>query len=140
MTIGFFSLNYLLITEELLMEIDFTKKKLLTESWMRSFADWNKTFLKYMYGEDVTMTADLKAHQRLEEDEEGPKMKFVIRGEVEDVKAYSRAIMAEKEYLDHFIRYGADHPQSQKSKELLDQAVGNFEATTRITWPFKDEG
>ena len=30
------------------MKIDFTKKKLLTESWMRAFADWNKTFLKYM--------------------------------------------------------------------------------------------
>jgi len=122
------------------MEIDFTKKKLLTESWMRAFADWNKTFLKYMYDDDVTMTADLKAHQRLEEDEEDPKLKFVIRGEVEDVKAYSRAIMAEKEYLDHFVHYGADHPQSMKSKEMLDQAVGNFEQVTGITWPFKDEG
>ena len=122
------------------MKIDFTKKKLLNESWMRAFADWNKTFLKYLYGNDVTMTADLKAHQKLKEDEEGPKLKFVIRGEVEDVKAYSKAIMAEKEYLDNYVRYGSDHPQSQKSKEILDQAVANFEQVTDITWPFKDEG
>ena len=78
--------------------IDFTKKnKLLTESWMRAMADWNKTFLKYIYGKDVTMTADLTAHKKLfEEDEDGQSLKFVIRGEVEDVKAYSKAIMAEK--------------------------------------------
>jgi|TARA_B100001094_G_C18097361_1_gene753716 hypothetical protein len=122
------------------MELDFTKKRLLTESWMRAFADWNKTFLKYLYGNDVTMTADLKAHQMLEEDEEGPKLKFVIRGEVEDVKAYSRAIMAEKEYLDNFVRYDREHPRTQKAKELLDQAVDHFEQVTHITWPFKDEG
>ena len=121
------------------------KKQLLTESWLAWFGEWNKEFLKYMYGKDVKMTAELGAHKMLgnlmkEEDEDAPKLKFIIRGEVEDVKAYSRAIMAEKEYLDHFIRYGEDHPQAQKSKEKLDQAVGNFEQTTGITWPFKDEG
>ena len=122
------------------MKLDLTnKKQLLTESWMRAFADWNKTFLKYLYGSDATMTADLKAHQSLKEEEEGPKLKFVIRGEVEDVRAYSQAIMAEKQYLDHYIHYGEDHPQSQKSKEMLDQAVANFEQVTKITWPFKDQ-
>ena len=127
-------------------KLDLTnKKQLLTESWLAWFGEWNKEFLKYMYGKDVKMTAELGAHKMLgnlmkEEDEDAPKLKFIIRGEVEDVKAYSRAIMAEKEYLDHFIRYGEDHPQAQKSKEKLDQAVGNFEQTTGITWPFKDEG
>ena len=107
------------------MELDFTKKRLLTESWMRAFADWNKTFLRYMYGKDVTMTADLKAHQRLSEDDE---------------EAYSRAIVAEKVYLDNYVHYGEDHPQSLKTKEELDQAIAHFEQITRITWPFKDEG
>lgn len=122
--------------------LDFTKKKLLlTESWLAWFGEWNKELLKYMYGNDVKMTADLTAHKALfEEDEDAPKMKFVIRGEVEDVKAYSKAIMAEKEYLDHYVKYGAEHPQSQKSKEKLDQAVDQFEQVTGITWPFKDEG
>ena len=127
-------------------KLDLTnKKQLLTESWLAWFGEWNKEFLKYMYGKDVKMTAELGAHKMLgnlmkEEDEDAPKLKFIIRGEVEDIKAYSRAIMAEKEYLDHFVRYGEEHPQAQKSKEKLDQAVGNFEQTTGITWPFKDEG
>jgi len=128
-------------------KIDFTnKKQLLTESWLQWFGEWNKEFLKYVYGKDVNMTAELGAHKMLtnlvreEEKEEGPKLKFVIRGEQQDIEAYAKAIFAEKEYLDHYVRYGEDHPQSQKSKEKLDQAVGNFEQTTGITWPFKDEG
>jgi hypothetical protein len=128
------------------MKIDFTnKKQLLTESWLQWFGEWNKEFLKYVYGKDVNMVANLGADKMLtnlvkeQDSEEGQKLKFVIRGEVEDVKAYSKAIMAEKKYLDHFVHYGADHPQSLKSKELLDQAVSHFEQTTGITWPFKDE-
>ena len=126
-------------------KIDFTnKKQLLTESWLQWFGEWNKEFLKYVYGKDVNMTAELGAHKMLtnlmrEEEEQGPKLKFVIRGEQQDVEAYAKAIFAEKDYLDHFVRYGADHPQSQKSKEKLDQAVDHFEQVTGITWPFKDE-
>ena len=128
-------------------KLDFTnKKQLLTESWLKLFGTWNKTLLKYIYGKDVNMTAELGAHKMLTnlvregEDEEEPKLKFVIRGEQQDVEAYAKAIFAEKDYLDHFVRYGADHPQSQKSKEKLDQAVDHFEQVTGITWPFKDEG
>mgnify|MGYP003142742779 CR=1 FL=1 len=66
-----------------IMELDFTKKNLLTESWMRALADWNKTFLKYLYDNDVTLTADLK--------------------------------------------------------ESEDEKQSNFESTTGLTWPFKDE-
>ena len=127
-------------------KIDFTnKKQLLTESWLKLFGTWNKTLLKYIYGKDVNMTAELGAHKMLTnlvregEDEEEPKLKFVIRGEQQDVEAYAKAIFAEKDYLDHFVRYGADHPQSKKSKEKLDQAVDHFEQVTGITWPFKDE-
>ena len=118
-----------------MIEIDFTKKKLLKENWMRAMASWNKTLLKYMYGDDVVITADIT---QLEENEDN-KLKFVIRGEEVDVRAYARAIVAEKHYLDDFVRYGKDHPKSQKTKELLDQAVDDFEQTTGITWPFKDE-
>ena len=120
------------------MEIDFTKKKLLKESWMQSMASWNKTFLKYLYGKDVTLTADLEAHKMLEEDEGDNSLKFVIRGEYKDVQAYARAIMAEKEYLDVYVQYGEEHFQSRKKKEMLDQAVRHFEQTTGIRWPFKD--
>lgn len=118
-----------------MIEIDFTKKKLLKENWMRAMASWNKTLLRYMYGDDVVITADIT---QLEESEDN-KLKFTIRGEEADVRSYAKAIVAEKNYLDDFIRYGKDHPKSHKTKELLDQAVSEFEQTTGITWPFKDE-
>ena len=126
------------------MVIDFTKKKLLTESWLRMFGEWNKEFLRYVYGKDVKMHAQLGAHQMMgnlvkEEEDDSQKLKFVIRGEQQDVEAYGRAIFAEKEYLDCYVQYGADHPKTQKMKEVLDQAVDHFEQTTKITWPFKDE-
>lgn len=125
------------------MVIDFTKKKLLTESWLRMFGEWNKEFLKYVYGKDVKMQAQLGAHNMLsslkEVEDDSQKLNFVIRGEQQDLEAYAKAIFAEKEYLDDFINLGKDHPQSQKSKEKLDQAVDHFEQTTGITWPFKDE-
>tara|TARA_B100000287_G_C20172025_1_gene598633 strand:- start:167 stop:550 length:384 start_codon:yes stop_codon:yes gene_type:complete len=126
------------------MVIDFTKKKLLTESWLRMFGEWNKEFLKYVYGKDVKMHAQLGAHQMMgnlvkEEEDDSQKLKFVIRGEQQDVEAYAKAIFAEKEYLDCYVQYGTDHPKTQKMKEVLDQAVDHFEQTTGITWPFKDE-
>ena len=125
------------------MVIDFTKKKLLRESWLQTFGQWNKTLLRYMYGKDVNMTAELGVHHLgkmfKEGEDEKESLKFTIRGEEEDVRAYAKAIMAEKGYLDFYIKFGEDHPQSQKAKEILDQAIANFEQTTEITWPFKDE-
>jgi uncharacterized protein YecA (UPF0149 family) len=75
-----------------------------------------------------------------EEEEEGPKLKFSIKGKKKDVKAYADAIMAEKNYLDAYMEYGKEHPQTVRTRELLDQAVKNFEGNTGIVWPFKDEG
>ena len=85
------------------MVIDFTKKKLLTEGWLRAFGSWNKTLLKHIYGKDVNMTAELGVHHLgnmfKEGDDEDQSLKFTIRGEEEDIRAYAKAIMAEKEYL-----------------------------------------
>ena len=123
--------------------IDFTKKKLLTESWLKQFGAWNKFLLQHMYGKDVNMIADLGVHKLLglEEDEQpDSKLKFVVRGEHRDVKAYAEAIFAEKKYLDMYLHYGKGHPQTEKARELLKQAVHQFQSTTGITWPFKDEG
>ena len=119
------------------MIIDFTNKKLLTESWMRAMASWNKTFLKYLYDNDVTLTADVKGLDMMKEVEDNT-LKFIIRGEQKDVQAYAKAIMAEKEDLDAYIQFGEDHFQSKKKKALLDQAVSYFEQTTGIRWPFQD--
>lgn len=111
--------------------IDFTRNsKLLTESWMKAFGAWNKTILKYIYGKDVDMVANLNEENSLN---------FVIRGEVEDVKAYAAAIMAEKEYLEAYTQFGKEHPMTTKQRIVLNQAVQNFEQKTGITWPFVDE-
>ena len=127
------------------MIIDFTDKKLLTESWLKQFGAWNKLLLKYMYGDDVNMVADLGAHKTLgglfkEDEEPDSKLKFVVRGEHRDVKAYADALFAEKSYLDMYMRYGDEHPQAQKARTMLRHAVQKFQTTTGITWPFKDEG
>ena len=115
-----------------MIHIDFTKKEILQESFLKMWGFWNKKLLKYIYGEDANVVANLN-------EEDADEVKFVIRGEEVDVRAYAQAIVAEKNYLDDFVKYGAEHPKSQKTKELLDQAVDNFEQTTGITWPFKDE-
>ena len=108
------------------------------------FGDWNKTLLKYMYGDDVKMMAKLKdpslSNLVNEEDDEEVGLKFSITGKKKDVKAYADAIMAEKNYLDAYIEYGKEHPQTVKTREILNVAVQQFEGTTGLMWPFKDEG
>jgi hypothetical protein len=113
--------------------IDFTRNpKLLTESWLKAFGAWNKTLLKYVYGKDVDMIANLN--------EDDNSLKFVIRGEVEDVKSYANAIVAEKNYLEAYAQFGKEHPMTTKQRVILDQAIQQFEQKTGITWPFVDEG
>ena len=125
------------------MEIDFTKKHLLTEGWLKTFGNWNKTLLKYIYGDDVKMTADVNAvgwmDKYLEEDYNAQnEVKFVIRGEYKDVKAYASALVAEKNYIDALVNFHEDHPRKCTTKIILDQAVKNFENVTGIKWPFAD--
>ena len=40
-----------------------SKKQLLNESWLKMFGEWNKQMLKYIYGDDVKMRAQLDAHK-----------------------------------------------------------------------------
>ncbi len=119
-------------------------KQLLKESWLKAWGEWNKTLLRYMYGDDVKMMAKLKEPSlgdlmKEDDEEEGPKLKFSITGKKKDVKAYAAAIMAEKNYLDAYMEHGREHLQTVKTRELLNQAVTEFEGTTGIMWPFKDE-
>jgi hypothetical protein len=115
-----------------------SKKQLLNESWLKMFGEWNKEVLKYIYGKDVKMQAQLDAHKMIrEEDDENvdSTLKFSITGEEGDVKAYANAIMAQKHYLDAYVAHGADHMQTVKQREILNQAIHHFETSTGITWP-----
>ena len=114
------------------MQIDLTRNpKLLTESWLKAFGEWNKTVLKYIYGKDVDMIANLN-------EQDMPQIS--IKGKLKDVQAYADAIIAEKNYLESYVAHGKDAPMTVQTRELLDQAVDAFENTTGITWPFTDEG
>lgn len=130
------------------MIIDFTnKEEILTESWLRQFGEWNKLLLKQMYGKDVNMYAKLPGigdFAKIFEEEGAPNgdssLKYVVRGEKKDLKAYADALYAEKNYLDQYLQYGEGHMQTEKARVVLRQAVSKFETQTGIAWPFTDEG
>jgi len=122
-----------------------SEKKLLNESWLKMFGTWNKEILKYIYGKDVKMQAQLGAHelagQMIKEEGEDVDntLSFSITGEERDVKSYANAIMAQKGFIDAYVAHGPDHMLTIKQKEILNQAIRNFEQTTGITWPFSTE-
>ncbi len=109
-------------------------KTTLNETLSNLLGKLTKTLLRYMYGNDVNMVANLNLKE-----EEGHGPKFVVRGKYKDVKAYSKALNAEKNFLDAYREFGADHPHTEKVRTLLRQDVKDFENTTGLKWPFKDE-
>lgn len=120
------------------------EKQLLKESWLEMLGSWNKFLLKQMYG-DTKQVATLSGpdtswiKESEGEEETGGNRQFVIRGKYQDVKAWAGALSKEKEYIDTYVEYGADHPTTTKARVRLEDAIQNFESTTRLTWPFKDE-
>ena len=116
-----------------MLVIDLSERKLLKETWMEMLGSWSKSLLKMMYGDDVQVVANVNE----EENSSGPK--FIIRGKHKDVKSYAMAIVAEKNYLDAYSQYGNEHMQTAKAREELNTATQNFENTTGLLWPFKDE-
>jgi hypothetical protein len=115
-----------------MLEIDLERAKVtLNETFTEMLGSWTKTLLKFMYGDDVKMIANLN------EGDNGPD--FIIRGKYKDVKAYALAVSAEKEFLDAYRDFGTDHPQTQKKRHELRNHVHHFEQTTGLIWPFKDE-
>jgi len=126
------------------MIIDLNKKQPLNESWLKMMGDWSKSLLKYMYDDGVQVVAGVNSPtiSKIREEEEGEGHngpKFILRGKHKDVKAYASAIVKEKEYLDAIMKFGDEHPQSARAREELNISVHNFEKTTGLTWPFKDE-
>ena len=81
-----------------MLVIDFSDKKLLKETWMETIGSWTKSILRFMYGDDVQVVANVN------EEDENPRTgpKFIIRGKYKDVKAYADAIVREKDYLDMY--------------------------------------
>ena len=119
-------------------------KILLNESWREMLGSWSKTILKLMYGDTpMVATLDGKTPSGLmseqEDDGDGEGRKFVIRGKYKDVESYANAISAQKNYLDAYVEYGTEHPQTARQRAFLKTAIQKFESTTGLEWPFKDE-
>ena len=112
--------------------IDLQKKKTqLNETWDEAIGWWTKQLLKYMYGNDVKMVANLN--------EEEDNNKITIVGEYEDVKSYATADVRQKEFLDAYTQFGRKHPQTTAAKEMLNDATQEFEQVTGMRWPFTTE-
>jgi hypothetical protein len=114
------------------MYINFNKNpKLLTESWLNNFGEWNKFLLDYIYGKDTKDVYMIKEEEQV--------LKFNVKGTVKQLRSYADALFSEKDYLEAYAQFGKDHPMTNQRRVILQQAVGQFEQTTGITWPFSDE-
>jgi hypothetical protein len=111
--------------------LNLTRKHTLNESMLKAWGAWNKTLLRYIYGNDTNVVANLN-----EEPSEG--LEFKITGEYEDVKAYAQAIKLEADYLRSYIDDGKDAEITKSIKADLDQASEAFVQKTGLPWPFKD--
>lgn len=114
-----------------MLVIDLEKaKKRLNETADEALGWWTKQLLKYMYGDDVKMIANLN---------EENKANFTIKGQYKDVKAYAKAVASQKEFLDAYVEFGTSHPQTAKRRAELRGDVQHFENVTGLQWPFRDE-
>ena len=115
------------------MVIDFSKKSLISEDYLRAVGSWTKWMLGRMFGDDLSIGVKLKE----EEEETHSNSNFVIRGKYRDVKAYAQAIGRERDYIVAYSKYGETHPITVKAKEELSAASAHFTRLTGVEWPFK---
>ena len=113
-----------------MITIDLTSK-VLNESWLKMWGFWNKKLLKYIYGKDANVVANLN-------EENGQEIKFSIKGEFEDVKSYANALKSEAEYLRSYVDEGKDSSKTKEAKERANTASSAFVKQTGLPWPFKD--
>ena len=60
-----------------------------------------------------------------------------IRGTRREVDAFQQALGKEKKYMDAYLRYGLDNPQTLSNRHNLEAAIRSFERDTGLKWPLK---
>lgn len=90
----------------------------LNESFLRMFGSAVKSILKRMFG---ASSGDIP---------------YEIKGNKREVKEFMDTIKKEKDYMNYFIRYGLDDPETLQKKGKLDKQIKKFERKTGIPWPF----
>jgi|10_taG_2_1085330.scaffolds.fasta_scaffold02553_5 hypothetical protein len=113
--------------------IDFEKMKdkSLNEVFLRMFGGLTKWVLKRMYGKE--MLGALVG----ESDADVSAGEVRIVGKPEEVRAYVKALEAEKEHIRLYNEYGPDHPRTARAKAMLDMVVKKFERATELPWPIE---
>jgi len=114
-----------------MFSINLTRKQPLNESLAAAWGEWNKLLLRYIYGDETKVVANLN-----EAPSEG--LEFRITGEYEDVRAYAQAMKLEADYLRSYIDNGKDADVTKSIKADLDMASEDFVNKTGLPWPFKD--
>ena len=97
--------------------IDFTKKDVIDESWLRMFGENIKGILKAMFG--------------------GAAIPVQVKGTSNDITSFVEALKKEKSWVERINKYGSSNPRSIRSKAELDKAAAEFQRATGIKWPFK---
>ena len=98
----------------------------LTESWLTMFGGAVKYLLQGMFGKSPLEEAVPTSGEP----------QALIRGTADQVAAFGSALGKEKKYMETFLEFGLNAPQSFEAKADLNQAVEAFEAETGIKWPF----
>jgi hypothetical protein len=112
--------------QPLIIDLNAHRAGLLTESWLKMFGGAVKYLLQGMFGKSP-----------LEEAVPTPgEPQALIRGTADQVAAFGTALGEEKKYMETFLEFGLNAPESFKAKASLNQAVEAFEAETGIKWPF----
>jgi hypothetical protein len=99
------------------IKIDLTNKNKLDESWLRMFGWGVKAIIKQMFGDSA--------------------MPVSIRGSKPDLKSFGDTITKEKKYMDSYMKYGLDNPNTHRDKYKLDSAIKSFQRVTGLKWPLK---
>jgi len=68
---------------------------------------------------------------------QGAPINATLRGNRQEIKSFANAISREKKYMDAYMRYGLDNPNTHRSRYALQSAVSKFERATKLKWPFK---
>jgi hypothetical protein len=97
--------------------IDLTQKQNIDESWLRMFGENIKALLKAIFGDAA--------------------IPVQVKGSSSDLKAFTRALGGERNYISTLKKYGLDNPRTHRSKSQLSKATSQFERGTGIKWPFK---
>lgn len=105
------------------IDFDELRKNEINESFLAMFAGTIKSMMKYIFATGPGSHV--------------PKDFFEFKGRRGDISSFARTLGNEKKYLEAFKKNGLDHPETYRSKSVLDKSIKNFEKSTGLKWPYK---